>query len=39
MSSSYQVNQQANNATPKQESITGVVERLTCELRIANCTD
>ncbi|AKG21317.1 SF1B family DNA helicase RecD2 [Calothrix sp. 336/3] len=29
MSSSYQVNQQANNATPKQESITGVVERLT----------
>jgi exodeoxyribonuclease V alpha subunit len=29
MSSAYQVNQQPNNATPKQESITGVVERLT----------
>jgi exodeoxyribonuclease V alpha subunit len=29
MSSAYQVNQQPTNATPKQESITGVVERLT----------
>ncbi|MEA5574632.1 hypothetical protein VB733_26550, partial [Calothrix sp. UHCC 0171] len=29
MSSSYKVKQEPNNATPKQESITGVVERLT----------
>jgi exodeoxyribonuclease V alpha subunit len=29
MSSAYQANQPSNNATPNQESITGVVERLT----------
>ena len=29
MSSAYQVNPQKVNATPKQESIMGVVERLT----------